>query len=157
MEAIAEHIHNALIKKRLTVAVAESCTGGLVCRLLTELSGSSKFLLMGVVAYSNLAKEKILGVPPALIARNGAVSKKVAARMAENVRAIAGADIGIGITGIAGPTGGTKSKPVGTVCIAVAAKDKDICQFFRFKGGRSRVRRASAIKSLELLRKMIPK
>ena len=155
MEPIAKHIHNTLIKKRLTVAIAESCTAGLACSLLAELSGSSKFLLLGVVAYSNIAKEKILGVPAALISKNGAVSKKVAARMAENIRQIAGADVGIGITGIAGPTGGTKEKPVGTVCIAVAAKYKDICQTFAFKGSRSAIRRKSALKSLELLNKLI--
>jgi len=157
MEVIVKHIHNTLIKKQLTVAVAESCTAGLVCSLLAELSGSSKFLLLGVVAYSNIAKEKILKVPAALIAKNGAISKKVAARMAENIRQIAGADIGIGVTGIAGPAGGTKEKPVGTVCIAVAAKDKDICQIYRFKGTRSRVRQASALKSLKLLQKIISK
>ena len=153
METIAKHIHNTLIKKRLTVAVAESCTAGLACSLLAELSGSSKFLLLGVVAYSNKAKEKILGIPASLIAKNGAVSKEVAARMAENIRTLAGADIGIGITGIAGPTGGTKKKPVGLVYIATAKDNKRSVKEFRFKGSRHDIKLQASQAALDMIKR----
>lgn len=137
------------------MAVAESCTGGLVSKLFTDISGSSKYFLAGIVAYSNKAKEKLLGIPRGIITKQGAVSEKVAALMAQKVRKLAKADIGIGITGIAGPTGGTKSKPVGTVYVAVASRNKTTCNLFRFQGSRDSIRKKSALKSLELLNKAI--
>jgi nicotinamide-nucleotide amidase len=103
-----------------TVAVAESCTGGLMAARLTERGGSSAYMLGGVVAYSNAAKIALADVPAELIERHGAVSPEVAAALADGARARFGADVGIGITGIAGPGGGTKEKPVGTVCLSVA-------------------------------------
>ncbi len=103
-----------------TVAVAESCTGGLMSARLTERGGSSEYMLGGVVAYSNAAKIALADVPPELIERHGAVSLEVAAALADGARARFGADVGIGITGIAGPGGGTSEKPVGTVCLSVA-------------------------------------
>jgi nicotinamide-nucleotide amidase len=102
-----------------TVAAAESCTGGLLMSRLTDVAGSSAYVASGIVAYSNEAKTALLGVPPALIAAHGAVSEPVAAAMASGVRAAAGTEVGIGLTGIAGPSGGTPEKPVGTVAIAV--------------------------------------
>jgi len=103
-----------------TVAVAESCTGGLMAARLTERGGSSDYMLGGVVAYSNAAKIALADVPAELIERHGAVSPEVAAALADGARARFGADVGIGITGIAGPGGGTEEKPVGTVCLSVA-------------------------------------
>jgi nicotinamide-nucleotide amidase len=103
-----------------TIAVAESCTGGLMSARLTERGGSSAYMLGGVVAYSNAAKIALAGVPAALIEAHGAVSPEVAAALADGARAAFGAEIGIGITGIAGPDGGTEEKPVGTVCLSVA-------------------------------------
>ena len=103
-----------------TVAVAESCTGGLMAARLTERGGSSEYMLGGVVAYSNAAKIALADVPAELIERHGAVSPEVAAALADGARARFGADVGIGITGIAGPGGGTEEKPVGTVCLSVA-------------------------------------
>ena len=106
-----------------TVAVAESCTGGLMAARLTERAGSSEYMLGGVTAYSNEAKIALADVPAELIERHGAVSPEVAAALADGARARFGADVGIGITGIAGPGGGTEEKPVGTVCLSVAGAD----------------------------------
>ena len=144
-------VHKLLIRKKKTVAVAESCTGGLLSSLLTDLPGSSVFFLLGVVAYSNKAKRDILKIPAGLIKKHGAVSSQVAVAMAQNVRRRAGADLGIGITGIAGPGGGTPDKPVGTVYIAAASKSVKICKKFRFRADRSGVRRKSAAAALSLL------
>jgi nicotinamide-nucleotide amidase len=112
-------VGNLLRDRRYTIAAAESCTGGLLTSRLTDVPGSSAYVQLSIVAYSNAAKTALLGVPVALIAAHGAVSEPVAASMAEGVRVRAGSTIGVGITGIAGPDGGTPEKPVGTVAIAV--------------------------------------
>ncbi len=119
--------------------------------MLTELSGSSKYFTLGVVTYSNKAKEKILGIPSSVLANKGAVSEDVAKLMAQKVRRLAKTDFGIGITGIAGPSGGTTRKPIGTVFIAIATKNKTICKKFSFKGNRSNIRNQSAFETLKLL------
>jgi len=155
MEPIVSKIHSFLIKRRKTVAVAESCTGGLTSSLLTQTSGSSQYFIEGVIAYSDKAKEVILKIPHYVIKKNGAVSKPVANLMAQRVRKIAKTDFGIGITGIAGPTGGTPKKPVGTVFIAIDSKYKKICKKFHFTGNRTAVRKKAALKSLELLQSLI--
>ena len=153
---MSQHIiyqaHKSLLKCRKTISIAESCTGGLLSTLLTELSGSSKYFYLGLVTYSNIAKSKILGVPGRVIAKSGAVSAPVARLMAEKVRNLAKTDLGIGITGIAGPTGGTSNKPVGTVFIAVADRNNTICNKFSFKGTRSNIRRKSALSALKMLK-----
>lgn len=151
MEHIVNQTHKALLKKKRTVAAAESCTGGLLSAYLTRLPGSSQYFILGVVAYSNKAKSDILKISPSIIAKNGAVSKGVASLMAENIRKISRTDFGIGITGIAGPSGQTPAKPVGTVFIAVDAKNKKICGKFRFSGGRNTIRMKAVLKALELL------
>jgi PncC family amidohydrolase len=151
MEPIVNKIHKSLIKKQKTVAVAESCTGGLLSYLLTKLAGSSKYYMLGVVTYSNEAKENILKVPRALIQRNGAVSKAVAEMMAERIKRLAKTDYAIGITGIAGPGAGTKEKPKGTVYIAVISPGKKISEKFNFKGSRKLVQKQAAFAALELL------
>lgn len=143
--------HKLLVNKRKTVAVAESCTGGLLAKLLTDTPGSSKYFVLGVIAYHNKVKQSLLKVPRALIAKNGAVSEAVALTMARNVRKIAKADFGIGITGIAGPGGGSKAKPAGTVFIAADNGKLRICRRFQFKGSRDKIRTQAALKSLELL------
>lgn len=104
--------------------MAESCTGGLLSNLLTQIPGSSKYFILGVVAYSNQAKENILKIPRDIIVKKGAVSKNVAELLAKAVRLMAKTDFGIGITGTAGPTGGSREKPVGTVFIAIDTKNK---------------------------------
>lgn len=154
-QPLINQIHKLLIKRQKTLAVAESCTGGLVSNLLTRISGSSRYFILGIVVYSNQSKERILGVPRKIIARKGAVSKEAAAYMAERIRVIAKTNFGLGITGIAGPTGATLKKPVGTVFIAIDAKNKKICKNFHFTGSRNVVRKKAALKSLALLKKML--
>lgn len=112
-----------LAERRLTIAAAESCTGGLMMSRLTDVPGSSAYVAGGVVVYSNELKISLAGVDPALIAAHGAVSEPVAVALAEGIKVRAGASIGVGITGIAGPSGGTPQKPVGTVCIAAVMPD----------------------------------
>lgn len=155
MEHIVIKIHKSLIKKQKTVAVAESCTGGLLSCLLTELAGSSKYYMLGVVTYSNKAKENILKIPPALIQRNGAVSKAVAEMMASKIRRLGKTDYGVGITGIAGPGGGSAKKPKGTVYIAVINPGKKISKKFCFKGSRKLIQKQAALAALELLQAML--
>lgn len=155
MNLLLHQIHTLLLKNKKTIAIAESCTGGLLSNLLTNLSGSSQYFILGVVAYSNEAKKKILGTPLSLITTHGAVSKEVASSMAGRIRKIANTDIGIGITGIAGPSTGTPQKPVGTVFIALDSKKKRICRKFHFKGTRLCIRKTAAVKSLELLKEAL--
>lgn len=152
MEHIINQIHKSLIKNKKTIAVAESCTGGLLSSLLTQISGGSQYFILGIIAYSNKEKQRILKIPSVLILRKGAVSKEVAIIMAESVRKLAKTDFGIGVTGIAGPTGGTPQKPIGTVFIAVDAKNKKICKEFHFIGNRNTVKKKAVLKSLELLK-----
>lgn len=151
MEEIVKQIHEFLIKTDQTIAVAESCTGGILSSFLTSFSGSSKYFKLGIVVYSNRAKEKLLKIPSLLIKQKGAVNAEVALLLAKNIRNIAKTDYGIGITGIAGPTGGTIKKPVGTVFIAVSCANRVICKKFRFSGSRSSIRKKSSLKALELL------
>ena len=152
MQNIIKYLHKYLIRSGKTLATAESCTGGILSSLLTQLSGSSQYFILGAVTYSNQAKENILKIPSSIIAKNGTVSKNVACLMANNIRHIAKTDLGIGITGIAGPTGATPNKPIGTVFIAVADKNKTICKKFIFRGNRASIRKQSALKALELLK-----
>jgi nicotinamide-nucleotide amidase len=152
MQNITEHIHKSLIKNNKTIATAESCTGGILSSLLTQFSGSSQYFILGVITYNNQAKRSILKVPASIITRKGVVSKDIACLMAKSIRRIAKTDFGIGITGIAGPTGATPDKPVGTVFIALANKNKTICKKFIFQGNRASIRKQSALKALQLLK-----
>ena len=138
-----------------TVAVAESCSGGLLSSRLTDVPGSSAYFNRGAVCYSNAAKMDWLGVPGAVIEAHGAVSEPVARAMASGVRAAAGADAGIGVTGIAGPDGGTDEKPVGTVAIAVCLGDDEQVRTFRFVGPRDMVKFQSAQAAMNMLRLML--
>ena len=151
---------NELVVARLAargqrVALAESCTGGMVAGLLTSVPGASAVLDLGVVAYANQAKAGVLGVPEALLAAHGAVSEPVARAMAEGVRRAGRADWGVGITGIAGPGGGTPEKPVGTVHLALAGPDGTTAVARRFGGSRERVRHLAAWEALDLLRRAL--
>jgi nicotinamide-nucleotide amidase len=144
-----------LRERKLMVAVAESCTGGLLASRLTDVPGSSDYFDRGVVCYSNDAKVELLGVPAELIREHGAVSEPVARAMAEGIRARSGANVGIGITGIAGPSGGTDQKPVGTVSIAVIAEDAATVRTFNFLGGRDMVKFQASQTAMNLLRLML--
>ena len=138
-----------------TLAIAESCTGGLLSSRITDVSGSSGYFIMGVVAYSNRAKEILLGVSAKSIKRYGAVSEEVALEMAKGIRRLAKTDIGLSVTGIAGPTGGTKSKPVGLVYIALVAGKKKIVKKFRFKGSRKNIKLQASQAALDVIRRNI--
>jgi PncC family amidohydrolase len=142
-----------LIERALTVSVAESCTGGLLGNRLTNIPGSSRYFERGVIVYSNRAKEEMLGVPPSLLAAHGAVSAPVAEAMAAGICRISGSPCGIAVTGIAGPDGGTPTKPVGTVFIAAAWPSGLRVRHFRFAGGRDAVKRQSAQSALDMLRR----
>ena len=120
---LQESVHNLLIERKETLAVAESCTGGKIASLFTAMAGASAYFLSGVTSYSNESKINILGVSPETIERFGAVSEQTAREMAEGVRRITGADYGVATTGIAGPSGGSAEKPVGTVWFAVSSAD----------------------------------
>jgi nicotinamide-nucleotide amidase len=152
---LAAHLGDRLRRLRRTVAVAESCTGGLLGADLTEAPGASDFFLGGLVAYADRVKQEGLGVPRALLRQHGAVSEPVARAMAEGVRRRLGADYGVAITGIAGPGGGTPEKPVGTVCLAVADAAGAISRRRLYRGGRERVRQWSVAAALHLLRTRI--
>jgi nicotinamide-nucleotide amidase len=134
-----------------TVAVAESCTGGLMAGRLTDRAGSSAYVLGGVTAYSNEAKVSLVGVPAVLIERHGAVSPEVAVALADGARERFGADVGIGITGIAGPDGGTPEKPVGTVCLSVASGERRIDRTVRLPGDRAMVRERTTTVVMHML------
>jgi nicotinamide-nucleotide amidase len=141
-----------LTEKKLTLAVAESCTGGLITDRLTDIPGSSVFLERGVVTYSNAAKIKLLGVPEAIIRDYGAVSEETATLMAEGVRRLAGTDLGLSVTGIAGPGGGSELKPVGTVFIALADGTGTICRQFAWRWDRRRIKVISSQAALIMLK-----
>ena len=149
----------AVPRARIRIAAAESCTGGLVMARLTEVPGSSDYVDRGVVVYSNQSKIDLLGVPPQLIEQHGAVSEPVAEAMASGMARIAGADLGVGITGIAGPSGGTPEKPVGMVAIAAAwARDGTIetrVRTFNFIGGREMVRFQASQAALDMVRRWL--
>jgi nicotinamide-nucleotide amidase len=151
-----EMIVGELLKMReMTMAVAESCTGGLLASRLTDVPGSSAYVDRGVVCYSNRSKVETLGIPETLIAEHGAVSEPVAQAMAEAIRRQAGSTAAVGITGIAGPGGGTPEKPVGTVAIAVSAAGESCVRTFQFIGGREQVKFQATQAALNLLRLML--
>ena len=150
---LEEVVGEALAARGLWIAAAESCTGGLVTSRLTDVAGSSRYVGASVVAYANDAKVSLLGVPEALIAGHGAVSEPVARAMAEGIRARAGADLGLGITGIAGPGGGTPEKPVGTVVVALASAGGTTARSYRFFGDRELVKFQASQAALDLVRR----
>jgi competence/damage-inducible protein CinA-like protein len=150
-----ELVAGGFAERGLTVATAESCTGGLLAARLTAPPGSSAWVLGGVTAYANSAKEHLLDVPTVLLEEHGAVSPEVAVALAEGARARFGADVGVGITGIAGPGGGTPEKPVGTVHLCVAGPDGRELRALRLPGSRSAVRDRSVTMAMHLLRVLL--
>jgi len=135
----------------MTIATAESCTGGLLAHTLTNVSGSSDYFICGVISYSNTAKIQLLGVSEQLLKKHGAVSKEVAAAMAKAIRQHAQVTFGLATTGIAGPTGGTKDKPVGLVYIAISTMNTVVVKQFLFSGDRNTNKESSCTAALELL------
>jgi nicotinamide-nucleotide amidase len=155
--AIELAVGRRLRSHRLTLAVAESCTGGLIGHRITSVGGSSEYFLGGVIAYANAVKVRELGVDREVLAAEGAVSEPVARAMALGVREKFGADIGVGTTGIAGPTGGTREKPVGLVFIGVAGKHSFEVRSFTFPGSREEVKRAASEAALNMVREHLDK
>ena len=140
-----------LSDKGLTASTAESCSGGLIAHRITNVSGSSACFLGGIVSYSNEAKERLLGVPNSLLMTHGAVSEPVARAMAEGARQVFGTDYAVGVTGIAGPTGGSPEKPVGLVYVAVAGPRDTIVVRHQFEGSREAIKEQTAETALALL------
>ncbi|MBQ7499286.1 MAG: CinA family protein [Clostridia bacterium] len=147
----AAAIVDTLIKKELTICSAESCTGGLFAKTMTDISGVSQIYPGGVVSYANSVKEKVLGVDPRILASVGAVSEETARAMAEGVRALLEADIGVSATGIAGPNSDGTDKPVGLVYIALADKDGTTVRKLNLSGGRDDIRTATVESIFELI------
>ncbi len=155
-DTMEEVVGRELTKRGLMLAVAESCTGGLIGHRLTQVAGSSAYVDRGAVCYSNLAKTEMLGVPMELIARQGAVSKEVAASMACGIRERANVSVGLSITGIAGPGGGTETKPVGLVYIGLDdGTGRPITREFRFHGDRNVIKQRSSQAALDILRRWL--
>lgn len=151
----AQQLGKLLVERKLTLAVAESCTGGTVGRLLTERGGASEFFVGGVICYANRVKEGLLGVPAALLAEHGAVSAPVARAMAQGALAALGSDLALALTGVAGPSGGTADKPVGLVHFAVASPAGTSDRQMVFPGSRTQVRDLAAFAGLSLVRKVL--
>jgi nicotinamide-nucleotide amidase len=154
-ESLEQIVGYWLQMRNVTVAVAESCTGGLLAERLTSISGSSRYFIGGAVVYSNALKTELAGVPTEMIDRHGAVSREVAAALAEGIRYRCESDLGVGITGVAGPSGGTLEKPVGLVYHAVASdRGTEIVQR-NFPGDRKRIRRFASTMALDMMRKKL--
>ena len=155
--ARAEELGERLRVLGLTVSTAESCTAGGLADAITDVAGSSDYFLGGVVAYTNRVKEQLLGVDPRVLAAQGAVSEPVALQMAEGVRRALGTDVGVGITGIAGPSGGTAEKPVGLVYIAVVTPKGQEARRYLWSGDRIGNKRRSVLAALEMLLEQLVK
>jgi nicotinamide-nucleotide amidase len=154
-ESLEAVVGGLLVERRWRVAVAESCTGGLVTERLTSVPGASRYVDQSVVTYSNDAKVALLGVPALLVATEGAVSDPVARAMASGIRALSGVEVGVGVTGVAGPGGGTIDKPVGTVVIAVVSPDGVSSRTLSLMGDREQIRYQSSQVALDSLRRLL--
>jgi len=149
--SLEEEVGGLLREQGLNLSIAESCTGGLITHRLTNIPGSSDYVERSVVVYSNLSKTEMLKVPKELIEQCGAVSEEVAKAMAQGVRTMARTSLGLAVTGIAGPSGGSVSKPVGTVFIALAGEKELMCNGYHFRGNREEIKCMSSEKALEML------
>ncbi|MDH3628670.1 MAG: nicotinamide-nucleotide amidohydrolase family protein [Acidobacteriota bacterium] len=155
VRSLAQSLGKLLTECGETIATAESCTGGLIGGALTSVPGSSDWFAGGVIAYTNDVKSKLLGVPADLLERHGAVSEAVVSAMARGVRGATGAGVGIAVSGIAGPAGGTDEKPVGTVCGAIAIGDGCHSTTWRFAGDREHVRQRTVAAALDGARRRL--
>ncbi|HAR97122.1 MAG TPA: competence protein ComA [Deltaproteobacteria bacterium] len=140
-----------MIEKSLKLSVAESCTGGLIASRITDIAGSSEYFDAGMVTYSNAAKIRFLGVPEELLIRHGAVSRETAESMAQGVRRATGSHVGLSVTGIAGPGGGSDLKPVGTVFIGISWEEGVLVKGFLFKGDRKEIRQQASDAALQMV------
>ena len=152
MKTIPQKVVRLLKKKKLKISFAESCTGGMLSSAITSVSGSSKVFKLGLVAYSNQSKNKVLRIPKNIIKKYGSVSEQVCLAMVKNVSKISKTNISVSITGIAGPNGGTKIKPVGLVYVGIKKGNRSEVKKYLFKNkGRSYIQKAAVNKSLELI------
>ncbi len=154
-ETLETRVGEALRARGWTVALGESCTGGLVGHRLTQVPGSSEYFLGGVVAYAYDAKERLLGVRHQTLYDHGAVSRETAAEMARGARVAFGADLGVAVTGIAGPGGGMPDKPVGLTWIAVSTRSGDLAEHYQWKGDRTTIKASAADAALELILRVL--
>ena len=145
-----EELANGLTMRQMTLAVAESCTGGMLSNMITDMPGSSNFYQGGVVAYNNAVKIEVIGVTGDCIRNHGAVSERTARAMADGVREALSADIGIAITGIAGPGGGTDERPIGLIHIAVTDLDNQLSKEIKLDGDRAKIKKAASEAAIEL-------
>ena len=153
--SLEQVVGELLAERGLRIALAESCTGGLITSRLTDVPGSSRYVDRSIVSYSNESKTALLGIPAALIAEHGAVSEQVALAMADGIRSSAGVDVGVGVTGIAGPGGGSPEKPVGTVAIAALTASATRSRVFRFIGEREQIKWQAAQAALDMVRRIL--
>ncbi len=151
IETMLEKVSHLLIQEKIKIATAESCTGGLLGHILTNVSGSSAYYSYGVISYNNLAKQQLLGVSKNILVTFGAVSNQVAYAMAEGIRKLSMVDIGLAITGIAGPTGGTEDKPVGLVYIGIATSSGTKVKKYHFHGNRLEIKQQTCYTALTML------
>ena len=152
MIKLSKNVVKLLSKKRLKISLAESCTGGLLSSSITSISGSSKVFTLGFVTYSNLAKINILKVPKKILIKHGAVSYETCSSMVKNINKISKTNISLSITGVAGPKGGTREKPVGLVFIGIKKGNKTLIKKFLFKNKkRSSIQKATVNKALNLI------
>ena len=154
-ESLEQIVGYYLLMRQKTLSIAESCTGGLISERMTRVPGSSEYFLCGVTCYSNQSKINLAEIPPLVIEMNGAVSPEVAKSLAEGIREKTGSNLGLGITGLAGPSGGSPEKPVGLVYIALATESTVKCQKFQFGGDRERVRFWASQAALDMVRRSL--
>lgn len=154
-KTLEEIIGKLLLQQKKWLAIAESCTGGGIAARMTRIPGSSRYFDSACVIYSNRSKERLLGVPNALLAEKGAVSAEVAAAMAEGIRKKMGVDLGLSVTGIAGPDGGSPQKPVGLVYIALSDGRETIPERFQFHGDRETIQAEAAQTALEQVKRYL--
>lgn len=154
-KGIEQVLGDILTAKKKTIAVAESCTGGAVSDLITNAAGSSVYFIGGIVAYSNQAKMEILKIPEKIIEEDGQVSRACALTMAQNIRSLLRTDIGVGVTGIAGPSGGYAQKPVGSVFIAVADGEKSVCRLYKLEGKRDDIKKKAKEAVLRMVKEFV--
>lgn len=155
MSGLVERVSDRLADLRFGLTLAESCSGGLLAARLTDVPGASRFLVAGLVTYSDTSKIRVLGVPPEAVAAYGAVSEQVVRAMVAGARTVGESEAAVAVTGIAGPDGGTADKPVGTVWLAVSVLDRTDARVHRFEGSRAEVREAAVHAALEMLDGML--
>jgi len=155
LQSLAKEVGGLLLAKKLTLGLAESCTGGLLAGAITDIPGSSGYFNGSIVAYRNKVKKRVLKVTTPCLRKFGAVSAETAAAMARGARKATTARIGLSITGVAGPSGETTDKPIGLVYIGLEARKVRMVRQFNFSGNRQEIRQAACLKALEILKKFL--